>query len=63
MHSEYWLGNVREIDHLRSRRRWEDNLEMDPHEVGFEGIDGIDLAGDRDRCRKLVKTVMNLRVP
>jgi hypothetical protein len=57
------LGNVRELDHLRSRRRWEDNIKMDPQEVGFEGIDWIDLAGDRDRCRKLVKTVMNLRVP
>ena len=27
------------------------------------GIDWIDLAQDRDRCRALVNTVMNLLVP
>jgi hypothetical protein len=63
VHTEYWWGNVREIDHLRSRRRWEGNLKMDPQEVGFGGTDWIDLAGDKDRCRILVNAVMNLRVP
>jgi hypothetical protein len=35
---------------------------MDLQEVGFEGMDWIDLAEDRDRWRELVNTVMN-RVP
>jgi len=30
------------------RLRWEDNIKMDLHEVGW-GIDWIDLAQDRDR--------------
>jgi len=33
----------------RSRRRWEDNIKMDIQEVGFEGVDWVDLAQDRDR--------------
>jgi hypothetical protein len=47
----------------RPRRRWEDNIKMDLQEVGWGGIDGIDMAQDRDRWRALVSAVMNLRVP
>jgi hypothetical protein len=44
-------------------RRWEDNTKMDLQEVGNGGMDGIDLAQDRDRWRALVNAVMKLRVP
>ena len=47
----------------RPRRRWEDNIKMDLQEVGCEGMDWIELAQDRDRCRALMNAVMNLRVP
>jgi hypothetical protein len=47
----------------RPRRRWEDNIKMDLREVGWEGMDWINLAQDRDRWRALVNAVMNLRVP
>ena len=33
----------------RLRRRWVDNIKMDLQEVGYGGIDWIDLAQDRDR--------------
>jgi hypothetical protein len=33
----------------RPRPRWEDNTKMDLREVGWEDIDWIDLAQDRDR--------------
>ena len=46
----------------RPRLRWEDNIKMDVKEVGCEGMDWIDLAQDRDRCRTLVNAVMNVRV-
>jgi hypothetical protein len=32
-------------------------------EIGWDGIDWIDLAQDRDQCRALVNTVMDLLVP
>jgi hypothetical protein len=47
----------------RSRRRWVDNIKMDLIEVGWDGMDWIDLAEDRDQYRALVNAVMNLRVP
>jgi hypothetical protein len=41
----------------------EDNIKMDLQEVGWEGLDWIDMAQDRDRWWALVNAVMNLRVP
>jgi hypothetical protein len=47
----------------RPRRRWQDNIKMDLREVGWGGIDWMNLAQDRDRWRALVNAVMNLLVP
>jgi hypothetical protein len=46
----------------RPRRRWVDNIKMDLREIGWDGIDWIDLAEDRNEWRALVNAVMNLRV-
>jgi hypothetical protein len=45
------------------RRRWEDNIRMDLREIGWGGMDWIDLAQDRDQWRALVNTIMDVRVP
>jgi transcription termination factor 2 len=47
----------------RLRRRWVDNIKMDLREIGWDGMDWIDLTQDRDQWRALVNTVMNLQVP
>jgi hypothetical protein len=47
----------------RPRHRWVDNIKMDLMGVGWDGIDWIDLAQDKDQWRALVNTVMSLRVP
>ena len=47
----------------RPRHRWEDNIKMDLQEVGFEGMDWIELSQDRDSWLALVNAVMNFRVP
>jgi hypothetical protein len=47
----------------RLRRRWVDNIKMDLREIGWDGMDWIYLAQNRDEWRALVNTVMNLRVP
>jgi hypothetical protein len=47
----------------RPRRRWADSIKMDLREMGWDGMDWINSAQDRDQWRALVNTVMNLRVP
>jgi hypothetical protein len=47
----------------RPRRRWEDNNKMALREIGWGGMDWIDLAKDRDQWRALVNTVMNFWFP
>jgi hypothetical protein len=47
----------------RPRRRWEDNIKMDLREIGWGGMDWIDLTQDRGQWMALVNTVINHRVP
>jgi hypothetical protein len=47
----------------RPRRRWVDDFKIYLRDIGWNGMDWIDLAQDRDRWRALVNMVMNLRVP
>jgi hypothetical protein len=42
---------------------WVDNIEMDLLEIGWDGMNWIDLAQDRGQWWVPVNTVMNLRVP
>jgi hypothetical protein len=47
----------------RNRRRWEDDIKMDVREMGWRGVEWIDLDQDSEMWRALVNAVMNLRVP
>jgi hypothetical protein len=47
----------------RARPRWVDIIKMDLKEMGWDGMDWIDLAQDRDKWRAFVRAVMNFRVP
>jgi hypothetical protein len=40
-----------------------DNIKIYHRETGWDGMDWIDLAQDRDQWRALVNRVMNLQVP
>jgi hypothetical protein len=42
----------------KPRRRWVDNIRMDFVEVGWDDVDWIGLAQDRDRRRVLVNSVL-----
>jgi hypothetical protein len=42
----------------RPRRRWVDSIKMDLREIGWDGMDWIELTQDRDQWG-----VMKLRVP
>jgi hypothetical protein len=47
----------------RIRRRWEDNNKMDLQELGCGGMDWIEVAQDKNRCRARGNAVKKLRVP
>jgi len=49
--------------HGRPRRRWEDNIKIDLQEVGYGGMDWIEVAQDKDMWRAFVIAIMNFRVP
>jgi hypothetical protein len=46
----------------RPIRMWVDNIKMDLREIGWAGMDWIDLAQDRCQWKAFVNTVMNFRV-
>jgi hypothetical protein len=41
---------------VRPKGRWEDNVKMDLREIGWDGIDCIHMAQDRDQWRALANT-------
>jgi hypothetical protein len=47
----------------RPRRMCVDNIKMDLREIGWDRVDWIDMAQDRDQWRALVNTVLNVGVP
>jgi hypothetical protein len=62
--TEVWLEGLK-VNRLlgRPRRRWEDNIKMDPRGIGIDVANCIQLVQDRVQWRAFVNTVMNLRVP
>jgi hypothetical protein len=46
----------------RPIHKWVDNIKMDLREIGWGGIDWLDMAQDWDQWRALVNMVINLRV-
>jgi hypothetical protein len=47
----------------RPRRRWVDNIKIHLRELGWNGMEWIDLTQDRNQWRALVNMVMNLWIP
>jgi hypothetical protein len=56
-----WANKIYKIAKLYLK--WADNINIDLAEIGWDGVDWIDLAQDRDQWRALVNTVMNFQVP
>jgi hypothetical protein len=40
-----------------------DNIKVDLGEIGYDGVDWVGLAQDRDKRRARVNATMNLQVP
>ena len=71
-----WTGHVARMEEGRSafkiltgmkplgrpKRRWEDNIRIDLEDIGINAANWVDSAQDRNYCRALVNSVLNLRV-
>jgi hypothetical protein len=60
-----WAGHVARMGRrgMHMGYWWEESIRMDLGEMGWGGMDWMDLAQNRDQWRALVNMVMNLRVP
>jgi hypothetical protein len=47
----------------RTRRRSEDNIEMDLKEISWEDVDWVHVAKDSDNLRAVTNKVVKFRVP
>ena len=47
----------------RPRRRWENNIRMDPEEISINAGNWVDSAQDRNYWRALVDVALNLQIP
>jgi hypothetical protein len=62
MDTKHWSKNLKRPNG-RLRCRWEDNIKTDLREIGWEVMDPLHLAQDRDQWWAFVNTVINLRAP
>jgi hypothetical protein len=63
VHTGFWWGKLKERGHSANPDVLEDNIKMVLQELGLGDKDGIDLAQAKDRWPRLVKVLINLRVP
>jgi hypothetical protein len=59
MHTKLWSEDLKGSP----RHGWEDTIKMYLREVGWEAVDWILMAQNRDQWWALINMVMNLRVP
>jgi hypothetical protein len=62
MNTVFWLESLKVRDHSEDQA-WEDNFKMDLREMGWKGVDWINLAQGRYLWQAVVNMVMILLVP
>jgi hypothetical protein len=55
-----WLSKFRSALHTDGSIK---RVKMDLREIGWDGVDWIDMAQNKDQRRTLVNTVLNIQVP
>jgi len=60
--TKFWQWKWKESDHLEDRCWWQNIIKEDLKEIGWEGVDWINMAQGRDKWQAVVSTAMNLLV-
>jgi hypothetical protein len=63
MYLGFWWKSQKERATRKTQHRWVHNIKIDLRERGWDSMNWIDLAQDRNLWRALVNTVMKLLVP
>jgi hypothetical protein len=65
--SMYRAGSLRAVEEEISKYKLDlvgvQEVRWDLREIGWDGVDWMDMAKDRDQWRAFVNTVLNFRVP
>jgi hypothetical protein len=61
MNTKFWSENLNGREH--SENLGVEDVRINLREIGWEGVDWLQLAQVRDQWRTLVNTVINIRVP
>jgi hypothetical protein len=63
MHTAVWSENLKGKKPIeRPRRRWENDIRNYLREIGWEGVDWMNMDRHKDQCLALVNTVLSIRV-
>jgi len=63
MYAKFWLENLKERGHSEDKHRREDNIGIDLRKIGWEVVDWMHVAQDKDHWWAVLNMVMNLWVP
>jgi hypothetical protein len=63
MHIGYWMESQKDRDHWEKQDVGGWTILKCILEIGWDGVNWMDMAQDRNQWRALVNTVLNLRVP
>ena len=58
-----WLINLKERDRIKTKEQRGYNTEVNLQEIGWNGVDQIHLAQNKENWSPVMNTLMNSRVP
>jgi hypothetical protein len=61
MYAKFWFENLKERGHSEDKHRREDNIGIDLRKIGWEVVDWMHVAQDKDHWWAVLNMVMKFR--